>query len=99
MKYVNTFPTSYKLQPSSGAKLCFLQHILPNASTCCQPNFTEILIRLQSVIPTTINLTFSPGAFGYDENQPNEAVVIGMSSGNLYWSDPSSLTFLKYRFI
>jgi hypothetical protein len=64
-------------------------------STCCQPNFTEILIRLQTVIPETINLTFSPGAFGYEENQPDEAMVIGMGTGDLYWFDPFNLTFIR----
>ena len=94
-QYFNTFPTSYKLTSSLGAKLYFLQNIFPNISTCCRQNITDVLSRLQSVTPKKINLTFTPYAFGYDVNQPNVAVVIGSTVGHLYWFNPFNLAFIR----
>jgi hypothetical protein len=46
-----------------------------------------------------IILPFSPGALGYDKNQPNEAVVIGWSVGNLKWFNPTNLSITRHSFV
>ena len=33
-----TFPRTYKIQPTSGARLYFPRGIFPNASQCCMPD-------------------------------------------------------------
>jgi hypothetical protein len=59
------------------------------------PNITELLDRLENTIPTILNLTFSPAAFGYDQSKPNETAVIGSSNGSLYWFNPMNMTFIR----
>ncbi len=94
-QYFQSFPLSYKIQSSSGSRLYFLQNQFPNASQCCMPNITELLIRLQNATPTVMNLTFQPGAMGYDEANPDEAAVAGYGASILYWFNPATMTFLR----
>jgi hypothetical protein len=94
-QFYQDFPLSYKLNPSDGAQLYFVQNIFPNASQCCMPNITEVMIRLKNTLPTMINLTFQPSALGYDESKPNELAVIGYSTGYLYWFNPINMTFIR----
>ncbi|CAF1502923.1 unnamed protein product, partial [Didymodactylos carnosus] len=42
-----------------------------------------------------INLTFQPAAFGYDETVPDQAAVIGWTTGSLYWFNPMNLAFIR----
>ena len=91
----STFPVSYKVQPFVGAQLYFLRGIFPNKSQCCMPNMTDLLLRLKISTPFVVTLSFDPGSFGYDEANPNEAVVLGGSSGQLYWFSPIDMTSLR----
>ena len=94
-QFFREFPLSYKLKAALGAKLYFLRNEFPNASQCCMPNITELINRLKTTTPTLINLAFQPSAFGYDENQPSEAVVIGVGPGACYWFNPQNMMFLR----
>ncbi|CAF1302279.1 unnamed protein product [Adineta steineri] len=94
-QFFQYFPTSYKLSMSNGTRLYFLQQQFPNASKCCISNITELMDRLKTVTPTTINLTFKPAAFGYDSSIPSEAAVIGYDPGNLYWFNPLTTAFIR----
>ena len=89
------FPLSYKLKASVGTKLFFLRNEYPNASQCCMPNVTELINRLKATTPTVVDLAFEPSAFGYDEKQPSEAVVIGWNPGSLYWFNPLNIMPLR----
>lgn len=94
-QFFPTFPQSYKIQSSNGSRLYFLQNQFPNASQCCMPNITDLLIRLQSAIPTVMNLTFQPGPLGYDETRPSEAAVAGWGVPILYWFNPLTMIFIQ----
>ena len=94
-QFIPVFSPSYKLVPLVGATLYFQGKIFPNISTCCMPNITEVLARLQSSVPTMVNLTFNPGAIGYDVDSPNEAVTISVSTPVLYWFNPHNLQFIR----
>jgi hypothetical protein len=59
------------------------------------PNITELINRLQNAVPITMNLTFQPSGFGYDEAIPTEAVVIGYNPGILYWFNPLTTMFIR----
>ena len=89
------FPLSYKLQDSVGARVYFLQGVFPSPSQCCMPNITELINRLKNTTPVVVPLSFAPGAFGYDETEPSEAVVMGLNSGDLYWFNPIDMTSLR----
>jgi hypothetical protein len=52
-------------------------------------------IRLQNATPTIMNLTFQPGAMGYDQANPDEAAVAGYGASILYWFNPATMTFLR----
>lgn len=90
-----SFPLSYKIKSSNGSRVYFLRNQFPNASQCCMPNITELLIRLRNNTPTTINLGFQPGAFGYDKAKPFEAAVAGFGAPILYWFNPITTTSLR----
>jgi hypothetical protein len=94
-EFIHNFAPSFKLVPLVGAKLYFQQNILPEASTCCMPNITEVLARLKASIPIIVNLTFTPGAIGYDESTPDQAVTLGNSVATLYWFNPHNLQFIR----
>jgi hypothetical protein len=94
-QFFRDFPLSYKLKASVGMKLYFLRNKYPNASQCCMPNITELINRLKATTPTVVNLAFQPSAFGYDENQASEAVVIGWNPGSLYWFNPLNMIHLR----
>ena len=94
-----SFPVSYKLQSSAGGQLHFLSGIFPETSRCCMPNITELINRLKNATPIEIPLSFEPAAFGYDEADPNEAVVIGVNSGELSWFNPIDMTSLRSQTI
>ena len=94
-----TFPVSYQVEGSVGAQLHFVKGIFPSPSRCCIRNITELINRLKSAAPTEVPLSFEAAAFGYDEANPNEAVVIGVNSGNLYWFNPIDMTFLRSQTI
>ena len=91
----STLPVSYKLQASAGAQLHFLKGIFPSPSRCCMRNITELIDRLRNTTPIQVPLSFEATAFGYDEANPNEAVVIGVGSGNLYWFNPIDMSFIQ----
>ena len=90
-----TFPASYKLQPSPTTRLYLLNGILPGSSRCCMPNITKLINQLKNATPIVIPLPFPATGFGYDENQPNEAAVITLYSGNVYWFNPINMTILR----
>ena len=94
-EFFPTFPLSYKLKPSMDARFYFFHNTFPDASNCCVPNITELLLRLQNLTPNIIHLIFQPSAFGYDENVLNEAAVIGMTQSIIYWFNPITFTFLR----
>ena len=94
-EYFQRFPKSYQVKSVSGATLYFLQGILPNASTCCAPNITEILDRLKTATPMTLNLTLEPASFGYDERKTDEAVVITWTGNTLVSFNPLDLTVTR----
>ena len=94
-QFFQTFPLAYKIKSSNGSRAYFLQNQFPNASQCCMPNITELLIRLQNNPSTTINLAFQPGSFGYDNANPSEAAVVGFGAPFLYWFNPMTATFLR----
>ena len=91
----SSFPSSYRLSQFVGARFYFLPNISLSSKVCCVPNITELLIRLQNVTPNVINLPFQPSAFGYDDNAPHEAAVIGYSQGTIYWFNPINFTLLR----
>lgn len=94
-QFFPTFPETYKIQLSAGSRLYFLQNQFPNASQCCMPNITDLLTRLQNAVPIVMNLTFQPGALGYDEARPYEAAVAGWGVPILYWFNPFTMTFIQ----
>ncbi len=94
-QFFQSFPLSYTLKSSPGTQLYFLQNQYPNPSQCCMPNITELINRLQNAVPITMNLTFQPSGFGYDEAIPTEAVVIGYNPGILYWFNPLTTMFIR----
>lgn len=89
------FPLTYRIKSSNGSRVYFLQNQFPNASQCCMPNITELLIRLKTNTPTTINLAFQPGSFGYDKAKPFEAAVAGFGAPFLYWFNPITTASLR----
>lgn len=94
-QFFDNFPIRYKFESSNGSRLYFLQSQFPNASQCCMPNITELLNLLQNSVRFEMNLTFQPGAFGYDETNPSEIAVSGFNVGVLYWFDAVTMTQLR----
>ena len=94
-QFIQNFSPSFKLVPLVGAKLYFQGNIFPNTSTCCMPSITEVLARLKASTLLTVNLTFIPGAIGYDESTPDQAVTLGNSVATLYWFNPHNLQFIR----
>ncbi|UJR38400.1 hypothetical protein I4U23_031069 [Adineta vaga] len=94
-QFFSNFPSSYQLTSSNGSRLYFLQSILPNDSSCCMPNITELLSRLKNTIAITIDLTFQPGGLNYDPNIPSEVAVVGWGSSPLFWFDPQNMTTIR----
>ena len=94
-QFFPSFPSSYRLSQFVGVRFYFLPNISLSTKVCCVPNITELLIRLQNVTPNVIILPFQPSAFGYDDNAPHEAAVIGYSQGTIYWFDPISFTLIR----
>ena len=94
-----SFPISYKMQDSVGAQLYFLQGSFPSPSQGCMPNITELIDRLKNATPIVVPLSFTPSTFGYDEANPNEAVVIAGYAGDLYWFNPIDMSFLRSQTI
>ena len=88
-------PPSYTIQRSPAAQLYFLRGSVRDPRQCCTLNITVLINRLKNATPVVVPLAFQAGAFGYDDTKPNEAVVIGASSGNLYWFNPFNLIFLR----
>ena len=94
-----SFPVSYKMQDSVGAQLYFLQGSFPSPSQGCMPNITELIDRLKNATPFVVPLSSTPSTFGYDEANPNEAVVIAGYAGDLYWFNPIDMSFLRSQTI
>ena len=83
-QFFSRFSITYKLQPTPGAVLYFLQSQFPSASSCCMPNITELIGRLTAATPINISLGFQPSAIGCDPTQPNEMVVAGRNRTWVY---------------
>jgi hypothetical protein len=94
-EFFQNFPPSYKVKSSVGSQLYFLQNTYPAPSQCCVPNITDLLTRLTNATSQIMNLPFQPASFGYDELNPNEAVVSAWSGNPLYWFDPSTMIYLR----
>ena len=52
-----TFPLTYKIQSTPGARLYFSQGIFPNASQCCMPDLNFLLQRLNNATRTYVNVS------------------------------------------
>jgi hypothetical protein len=59
------------------------------------PNISDLLAKLTTAGAQIMNLPFQPASFGYDELNPNEAVVSEWGANSLYWFDPSTLNYLR----
>lgn len=94
-EYFERFPKSYQVKGSSGATLYYLQGLLPHASKCCAPNITEILNGLKSATSRTLNLTFEPASFGFDQRKIDEAIVIAWTGNTLVSFNPFNLTITR----
>lgn len=94
-QFFANYSQTYKLPGLSGARLYFLQSLLPNPSTCCMPNITQVIDRLENVTPLVLNLSFEPSAMSYDDNNPDEMAFIGRHGGWVYWIDPTTLTPIR----
>lgn len=94
-QFIQTFSPSFKLVPLVGSKLYFQGNIFPNTSKCCMPSISEVLARLKASTPIIANLTLVPGAIGYDESTPDQAVTLGTAVGTLYWFNPHNLQFIR----
>ena len=94
-----SFPLSYKLQPSAGALLYFLQGIFPSPSQCCMPNIIELIDRLKNGMVSSVQLSFTLGAIGYGKARPDQAVAIGWNTGHLYWFNTKDMSYIQYQTI
>ena len=90
-QFFQSYPASYKIASTSGSQLYFLHNTFPSASQCCMPNITDLLNRLMMTITTPLSLTFQPAAFGYDEQNPTDAIVSGWSSDTIAWFNPLTM--------
>ena len=52
----HTFPRTYKIQPTSGARLYFPRGIFPNASQCCMPDLNVLLQKLYNGTRISVNI-------------------------------------------
>lgn len=84
-----TFPPTYRILPSTGARLYFLQQILPNTSQCCMPDINYLLNKLNQATLIYANLTQPRDVlidnFGY-------LVTVEMSANYLDRFNVSNLT-------
>jgi hypothetical protein len=52
-----TFPITYKIQPTSQARLYFPQQIFPNASQCCMRDIAYLLDKLKNGTWSYVNVS------------------------------------------
>jgi hypothetical protein len=83
-----TFPATYHLQATPGARLYFPKNLLPNSSQCCMPNITTLINTLKAATPT-IKTVASPRDAVIDNN--GYLVTVEMNTNYLDRFDPISL--------
>lgn len=94
-EFYQEFTQNFRISPSTDERIYFLQKTFPTGKSCCMPDVSKVLLQLQQTEPTIFRISFAASAIGFDQENEQEAAVIGMFTNKVVFFDPVIMERLR----